>query len=871
MKNKVHFLSRNLIFIFFISLCTFFLFRSIYYKTFKPSLAADTYSAYKPSENYITASYSCGGNSYSFSHTTFDKQWINVIVRINGTITSGVRVYGEKSQSETSDTGTICTGTGSSLQDVSNKTTGAWFRYMDSSGKFSATITYQIPETGKAYSVPMHRASATDTVTNMTVNNSSSTNVFCYKYGDTSNTETGTSCATWDSNTLYAPKDASIGDFTWVIGSDTSSSAPVHQLDVNITPRFNVTYLDYDDTLLAQSIYEYQTPLSTLTVPADLERKSTQQYDYTFSEWSANVNYDSDAVVDDIIYTATYTEILRKYYVTFLDYDDSIIFGPTLYDYGTNASEITPEEPTRPGYAFIGWDSTVSTVTEEKTYKAVYKKLHTITYTDGFGDTIQTTSVIDGENATLPSDPTHLGYVFAGWDKDTTNVTADMTVNATWVLETYKIIIDYDGGSADNISTYTIESDDIIINNPTKEGYEFIGWAGTDISSLTKNLVISTGSTSDKIYKANWQIKQYTLTLSKDDGIESISGVGTYDFQQEVTISAILKEGYNFSGWYENDILISKNINYTFNIPSHDVSYQANSSIKTYEISVNKKKDNLSFYTNTYTVNYKDNQEIIFEKEDKYTIESVEVDGEFIDFLSNKYEFTSIVNNHDIIINYSLDYNEDNIPDKYQKQITYKVVNGIFKDTSTNDDIIINFNTHIYNKGIWQEQSVKLETIPEVIPNEGYLTGSWDTLINEDTVVNDDVTYIYTCIWDYKFIKQPTVKYQIDDKTFEVEWQINFTPVKIEKYNTEDDSFIEELEDPTVGFLTEQLETELVSNYYFKVYYGTNNSEYIISDPIVLRRIILPETGGIGIIVYVTVGLVIILSSFFAFIHYKKK
>jgi hypothetical protein len=46
----------------------------------------------------------------------------------------------------------------------------------------------------------------------------------------------------------------------------------------------------------------------------------------------------------------------------------------------------------------------------------------------------------------------------------------------------------------DNPSEYTIESSTITVNNPTRTGYKFIGWSGTELSQITNPLTIVNGS-----------------------------------------------------------------------------------------------------------------------------------------------------------------------------------------------------------------------------------------------------------------------------------------------------------------------------------------------------------------------------------------
>ena len=56
-----------------------------------------------------------------------------------------------------------------------------------------------------------------------------------------------------------------------------------------------------------------------------------------------------------------------------------------------------------------------------------------------------------------------------------------------------------------NPKTYTIVSDDIVLNNPTKKGYIFKGWTGTGLTEATMTVTIPKGSTGDREYTANWE------------------------------------------------------------------------------------------------------------------------------------------------------------------------------------------------------------------------------------------------------------------------------------------------------------------------------------------------------------------------------
>ena len=57
---------------------------------------------------------------------------------------------------------------------------------------------------------------------------------------------------------------------------------------------------------------------------------------------------------------------------------------------------------------------------------------YTVIFKDWDGTTLKTQNVEDGASATAPDDPTRDGYVFTGWDIDFSNVTNDLIVTAQY-------------------------------------------------------------------------------------------------------------------------------------------------------------------------------------------------------------------------------------------------------------------------------------------------------------------------------------------------------------------------------------------------------------------------------------------------------
>jgi len=138
---------------------------------------------------------------------------------------------------------------------------------------------------------------------------------------------------------------------------------------------------------------------------------------------------------------------------------------------------------------------------------------------------------------------------FAGADLRTGDATVVLYVN--WVPQEYTITYHLDGGTngAGNPRTYTLESSDIVLTAPTKTGYEFIGWNGSNGDTPQTSVTIAHGSTGDKEYTANWTPIEYDITYHTDGG--TMTGQKTsYNIETETfTLVTPTKENYEFLGW----------------------------------------------------------------------------------------------------------------------------------------------------------------------------------------------------------------------------------------------------------------------------------------------------------------------------------
>ena len=118
---------------------------------------------------------------------------------------------------------------------------------------------------------------------------------------------------------------------------------------------------------------------------------------------------------------------------------------------------------------------------------------------------------------------------------------------------TYTITYELSGGTISESApeTYTTKKGDVVIVNPSKEGYTFLGWTTDSITTPTKDLVIKKGENMGNLnLKANWELANYTITYNLDGGVNNTNNPSTYTMlSEDITIAEPSKDGYKFIGW----------------------------------------------------------------------------------------------------------------------------------------------------------------------------------------------------------------------------------------------------------------------------------------------------------------------------------
>ncbi|MFQ6723762.1 MAG: leucine-rich repeat protein, partial [Clostridia bacterium] len=173
--------------------------------------------------------------------------------------------------------------------------------------------------------------------------------------------------------------------------------------------------------------------------------------------------------------------------------------------------------------------------------------------------------------------------------------------------------------------------------NATAKSYD--GFTAQTVTQLTIN---GNGST---VVEIKYTRNSYTLTLSKDTGIYSVSGNGTYKYEQSVSISAVVNQGYQWYNWTGHSTVTTNS--YTFNMPAQHISYTANATPIEYSISIDTLTNgSITQTTSVDLTKVKCTDTVTFKVEANvgYSINEIKVNGSNVTLsASNTFTLTNVV------------------------------------------------------------------------------------------------------------------------------------------------------------------------------------------------------------------------------------
>ena len=371
--------------------------------------------------------------------------------------------------------------------------------------------------------------------------------------------------------------------------------------------------------------YHVETPTFTLINPT--------RTGYTFKGWTGTDNGTSITIKQGSVGNRSYTanfEVIT-YTITYtLNGGSCNPANPTSYNVETTTFTLT--KPERKGYKFNGWTSkhltgTVDTVTipkgslDNRTYVANFSIItYTITYDIGNGTLTKTNPTsYTVETATFAlTNPTQTGYSFKGWtgSNGTTAQTSvsinkgsigNRTYKANYSVITYTISYTLNSGALPsgktNPTSYTVETASFTLNNPTRTGYDFKGWTGSNGTTAQVTVVIAKGSTGNKSYTAVWALHSYSITYTLNGGVHNGNPTSYTINTETITLKDATRTGYTFNGWTGSNGTTAKRSVTISKGSTGNKSYTANWTLVTYTISYNYNSGSVSKANpTTYTV-----------------------------------------------------------------------------------------------------------------------------------------------------------------------------------------------------------------------------------------------------------------------------
>lgn len=344
--------------------------------------------------------------------------------------------------------------------------------------------------------------------------------------------------------------------------------------------------------------------------------KTPTKNGYTFDCWTVK-NYDIKNKKNDyslnLVLIANYKPNV---------YSISYNYGCSNYSIEQNhitkytvGNETIINSPTRKGYTFTGWtgNGIIVPTKEMKISSNTYGNINltanwlaneytiNLNVNGGICDTNNVITSYD-EKFNLPT-PTRIGYEFAGWYYENksingtiNNYNENITVTAHWNAITYSIsYLNTFNDNLENIQYYNIETS-YTLENPSRDGYTFIGWSENGSEQLVLNKSINKGTIGELSFKAYWAPNNYTISLNLNGGACEVNSVTT-TYDDSFSLPTPTRTGYEFAGWYYN---LNEFTNGVWN-KTTDIS-----------ITANWNPINVDYVVNYYRENIEDNNYTLF-------------------------------------------------------------------------------------------------------------------------------------------------------------------------------------------------------------------------------------------------------------------
>ena len=186
----------------------------------------------------------------------------------------------------------------------------------------------------------------------------------------------------------------------------------------------------------------------------------------------------------------------------------------------------------------------------------------------------------------LEIEPTiRTGYAFAQWSDGKTDnpytmaVPGAVSLTAQTQIETYTIDYELNGGALEagktNPATYTLETAAFRLEEPTRTGYTFAGWTGSNGTTPQTDVGIAQGSTGNLYFEANWTANGYKILYTGVEGADVSTFPTKHVFGKDTAIPNPTKTDYSFAGWKVNGSAAARDLTLSGTAYTADITLEA--------------------------------------------------------------------------------------------------------------------------------------------------------------------------------------------------------------------------------------------------------------------------------------------------------
>ena len=265
------------------------------------------------------------------------------------------------------------------------------------------------------------------------------------------------------------------------------------------------------------------------------------------------------------------------------------VTGGGTYNQGQNC---TVTATANNGFNFVNWTEGGNVVSTEASYTFVVNGNRTLVA--NFEAEVQTYNIRvsanpmlagtvtgggtyqEGESCTVTATPNSNNYTFVNWTENgnvvstnasyTFTVTSNRNLVANFQVQSYTISVSANPAEAGVVTgggTYNYGTQCTVTATPHQRSV-FENWTEDGVVVSTEASYTFTVTASRNLV-ANFIMPMIEITATVDP-VEAgnVSGAGTYNYGDEVTLTVVRNEDYAFQNWTEDGVVVSEDMVYTF-------------------------------------------------------------------------------------------------------------------------------------------------------------------------------------------------------------------------------------------------------------------------------------------------------------------